>query len=178
MDDRQPRREHEGGDVLDEITAELAAQEEEDRPPAGGPRHQVAAALAVLALGVFGAVRSLDYGLGRLTQPGPGLWPFVVSSLVVLVSLGLLAWGRRLTDAEMFTRSSVLPAIGVVTFLVLAALLPVIGFEIPAFLLAVVWLRFLGGETWRSTVLVATGTVVAFYLVFVVALSIPMPRLI
>lgn len=173
-DTRAPR----DGDILDEIKAELDAQDEEERPPAGGPVQQVVAALVVLALGIFGAVRSLDYGLGRLTQPGPGLWPFVVSSLIVLISLGLLVWGRRLTDTEVFTRSSALPAIGVVTFVALAALLPVIGFEIPAFLLAVVWLRFLGGETWRSTVLVALGTVAAFYLVFVVALSIPMPRLI
>lgn len=178
MDEPHTRTPRDDGDILDEMRAELEAQEDEERPPPGGPVQQVVAALVVLALGLFGAVRSLDYGLGRLTQPGPGLWPFVVSSLIVVVSLGLLVWGRQLTDAEVFSHHSWQPAIGVVTFLALAALLPVVGFEIPAFLLAVVWLRFLGGETWRSTVLVALGTVVAFYLVFVVALSIPMPRLI
>lgn len=176
MSDKQIEPASGEGDVLDALRAELEDSGDE-RPPAGGPFEQVLAAVVVLAVGIFGATRSLSYGLGELTQPGPGLWPFVVSVLIVVLAIALLVWGRELADAEAFTRSSAQPLIGVMTFVALAALMPVVGFEIPSFLLAVVWLRFLGGESWRSTLLVAAGTVAAFYLVFVIGLSIPMPRL-
>jgi hypothetical protein len=38
-------------------------------------------------------------------------------------------------------------------------------------------LRFLGGESWRSTVVVSLGTVLAFYLLFLYALRIPLPHM-
>lgn len=164
-------------DLLEQLQEEVARDLAEERPPAGGPVHQAVAALVGVALGLVGAYLAWSYGLGSLEQPGAGLWPFAVSVLVVLLSLLLLVVGRRLDDAEAFTRSSLLPAVGAVTFLGMALLLPVIGFEIPTFLLAVVWLRFLGGETWRSTVVVALGTTVAFYLLFLYGLSIPLPHL-
>jgi hypothetical protein len=59
----------------------------------------------------------------------------------------------------------------------LGVLIPLIGFELPALALCVVWLRFLGGETWRSTAVVSVVTVAAFYLLFLYALNIPLPHL-
>ena len=56
-------------------------------------------------------------------------------------------------------------------------LIPVIGFEIPAALLAFVWLRFLGQESWRSSIVTTLAVVVAFYLIFVAALAVPIPHL-
>ena len=164
-------------DLLEELRAEVAHDLEEERPPSGGPAYQVVAALVGVALGVTGIVMSLGYGLGSLSEPGAGLWPFATSVLITGLSLLLLLVGRGLDDAEAFTRSSLLPLAGAATFLVMAFLLPVIGFEIPSFLLCLVWLRFLGGETWRSTVVVALVTTVAFYLLFLYGLSIPLPHL-
>ncbi len=89
----------------------------------------------------------------------------------------LLVIGRRLTDSEQFSRSSILPLVGLLTFVGFALLLPVIGFEIPALLLSIVWLRFLGGESWRSTIVVSVGTVAAFYALFLYGLGIPLPHL-
>jgi hypothetical protein len=40
-----------------------------------------------------------------------------------------------------------------------------------------VWLRFLGGESWRSTISVSVGTVAAFYALFLYGLGIPLPHL-
>ena len=56
-------------------------------------------------------------------------------------------------------------------------LMPFVGFEIPALLMCAVWLRYLGGETWRSTVVVSVATVAAFYLLFLYGLRIPLPHL-
>lgn len=164
-------------DILDEIQAEVARELEEERPPAGGPAYQVVGALVGLALGVAGAILANGYGLGSLREPGPGLWPFIVSVVIVAMSAALLVVGRRLTDSEAFTHSSWQPAIGVVTFVVLAYLMPVIGFEIPSLALCIVWLRFLGGESWRSTLVIGVVTTAAFYLLFLYGLRIPLPHL-
>jgi hypothetical protein len=166
------------GDILAEIEAEVAQELEEERPPAGGPAYQVLGALVGLAVGVCGAVLAYGYGLGSLREPGPGLWPFLVSVLIAGLSAVLLLVGRSLTDSEAFTRSSVLPLIGAVTFVAFGLMMPLTGFEIPAVLLCVVWLKFLGGESWRNTVVISVVTVAVFYLLFLYALRIPLPHLI
>jgi putative tricarboxylic transport membrane protein len=163
-------------EVFDEeaLRAELA----EDRPPHAGPWSQLGAAVVTGLIGVAGVVGSLGLGLGQLTAPGPGLWPFVVSVVITTLSVVLALTGRRGTDTEKFSRASVMTAIAVLTLVLLAFLLPLIGFEIPSLLLTFVWLRFLGKESWRSSIAISVGTVVAFYLLFVVLLQIPLPRLI
>ncbi len=70
------------------------------------------------------------------------------------------------------------PAVAVLTLVLLGVALPLIGFEIPSLLLTFVWLRFLGKESWRSSIVISVGTVVAFYVLFVLLLQIPLPRLI
>ncbi|GAA1573086.1 tripartite tricarboxylate transporter TctB family protein [Kribbella hippodromi] len=156
----------------------LRAEQAEDRPPHAGPWSQLGAAIVAGLIGAGGLAGSLALGLGQLTQPGPGLWPFVVSVVVTVLSVVLALTGRHGTDTEKFSRASVLTAVAVVSLVLFAVLLPVIGFEIPSLLLAFVWLRFLGKESWLSSVVISVGTVAAFYALFVLLLQIPLPRLI
>jgi hypothetical protein len=101
-----------------------------------------------------------------------------VSVVIAALSAVLLVTGRTLTDSEAFTRSSVLPLVGAITFVAFGLLMPVTGFEIPGLVLCVIWLRFLGGESWRNTVVISLVTVAAFYLLFLYGLRIPLPHLI
>ena len=164
-------------DILAELQAEVARDLAEERPPAGGPAYQLVAAAVVVALGIGAAVLAYGYGLGSLRRPGPGLWPFAVSVLIVVLSVLLLVVGRNLDDAERFTKASYLVLVGSATFIGLGLLMPTIGFEIPAIALCIVWLRFLGGETWRSTIVIALVTTAAFYLLFLYGLKISLPHL-
>ena len=164
-------------DILAELQAEVAQDLADERPPAGGPAYQIVAALVVLAIGIGGAYLAYGYGLGSLRRPGPGLWPFAVSVLIALLAIMLLVVGRHLDDAEKFTKASLLVLAGGATFVGLGLLLPTLGFEIPAILLGIVWLRFLGGESWRSTIVISVATTAAFYLLFLYALKIPLPHL-
>jgi hypothetical protein len=164
-------------DILAELQAEVAQELADERPPAGGPAYQVVAALVALAIGIGAAVLAYGYGLGSLRRPGPGLWPFAVSVLIALLAIMLLVVGRHLDDAEKFTRASLLVLAGGATFIGLGLLLPTIGFEIPAILLGIVWLRFLGGESWRSTIVISVATTAAFYVLFLYVLKIPLPHL-
>ena len=164
-------------DILAELQAEVAQELADERPPAGGPAYQVVSALVVLAIGIGGAYLAYGYGLGSLRRPGPGLWPFAVSFLIAALAIMLLVVGRHLDDAEKFTRASLLVLAGGATFVGLGLMLPTLGFEIPAILLGIVWLRFLGGESWRSTIVISVATTAAFYLLFLYVLKIPLPHL-
>ena len=90
-------------------------------------------------------------GLGTPAAPQPGLWPFMISCVMVVLGLFQLIIGRHNRDAEKFTRMSMAPLTGLVTLAAMVALMPAIGFELPALVLCIIWMRFLGGETWRST---------------------------
>lgn len=163
-------------EVVDQ--AALRAELEEDRPPHAGPWSQLGAAVVAGLIGVAGVVGSLKLGLGQLTAPGPGLWPFVVSVLITVLSVLLALVGRGGTDTEKFSGASVLTAIAVLTLVLFAFALPLIGFEIPSLLLTFVWLRFLGRLPWGLSGVISLGTVVAFYVLFVLLLQIPLPRLV
>ncbi|GAA4715461.1 Tripartite tricarboxylate transporter TctB family protein [Promicromonospora umidemergens] len=149
----------------------------DDVPPPAGPVANLAACLTTAAVGVAGAVAAVALGLGTPAQPGAGLWPLAVSVAVVVLSLAQVLIGRRGGDGEKFSRYSWLSLVGLATLLGLVALLPVIGFEIPSLLLSVVWMKFLGGETWRSALLYSALVVGVLYAVFVGALGTNVPHL-
>ncbi|CAN5486207.1 tripartite tricarboxylate transporter TctB family protein [soil metagenome] len=164
-------------DVLAELESEVAHELEEERPPAGGPGYQIVVGLIGLGLGTGAAILSSVYGLGSLREPGPGTWPFIVAILIAALSALLLVVGRNLQDTEKFSHTSLLPATGAVTFIAFGLLMPVTGFELPALALCVIWLRFLGRESWRNTIVISLGTVTVFYLLFLYGLRIPLPHL-
>ena len=166
-----------GGFDLEEAIHQVEAEEHEGRPPATGTLGNLVVAAAVVALGVAAVVGSLGLDVGSAAAPEAGTWPLMVSAVVVVLGLALLAVARRTADAERFTRTSWLVLAGLVTMVVFVVVLPVIGFEIPAALLAFAWLRFLGHEGWRTSIVTSLAVVVAFYLIFVAALSVPIPHL-
>ena len=162
----------------DDLTPEqLAAQWEEEKPPAAGALANAASSLVVLGVGIGAVVLSVMMGLGTPASPQPGLWPFLISCVMVALGLFQLIAGRRNRDAEKFTRMSTAPLTGLVTLAAMVALMPLIGFELPALVLCVIWMRFLGGETWRSTLVVSASVVIAFYGIFVLALGTSIPHL-
>ncbi|MEV0152229.1 tripartite tricarboxylate transporter TctB family protein [Micromonospora sp. NPDC050686] len=162
---------------LGEAIHQVEEVEHEGRPPAAGTLSSVLTAAAVVALGVATLVGSARLGLGSARGPESGTWPLLVSAVLVVLGLGLLATAKKTTDAERFSPASWLVAAGLATMVVFVAVIQTIGFEIPATLLAFVWLRFLGREGWRTSIVTSLAVVVAFYLVFVAALSVPIPHL-
>jgi putative tricarboxylic transport membrane protein len=151
--------------------------EHEFRPPVAGRVTDVVVGIAVVGLGVAALLGSLALGVGSARTPGTGTWPLLVSIVLVVLGLGLLALTGRTRDAERFTRASWLVLAGLATMVAFVAVVGVIGFEIPAALLMFVWLKFLGGEAWRTSIITSLATVVAFYVVFVGLLAVPIPHM-
>ncbi|WP_228282641.1 tripartite tricarboxylate transporter TctB family protein [Brevibacterium atlanticum] len=160
-----------------ETPEELLALWEEEAPEPGGGIANLVACAFTLVFGIVGMVLSWNLSLGSLTDPAPGFFPFVVSLITAVLSAAQIVLGRRGGDGEKFNRYSVTVVWGVISLLVFVTALPLIGFEIPALLLAFVWMKWLGGESWRSAGLYSVLTVAAFYLIFVVALRTQLPHL-
>lgn len=156
---------------------ELAAQWEAEKPPAAGPLANVVAALVVIGLGVFALVQSLGQGIGSAAAPEAGTWPFVVSLALIVLGVVLLVVSRNSTDAEKFSSASWAVLLGLATMVGFGLVVPVIGFEVPGVLLAFVWLKVLGREGWRTSIIASLAIVAAFYLIFVALLGTSIPHL-
>jgi hypothetical protein len=165
-------------DPVEPLTAEqLAAEWDEERPPPAGPLANVAAGVVTALLGVAGVALSLSMGIGTPERPEAGMWPLIISLVMAAMSVALLLFGRKTLDAEAFSSSSWQVAAGVGTLIGFVLVIGLTGFEIPTLLLTFIWLRFLGKETWRMSALLSAVVTAAFYLIFVVALSVPIPHL-
>jgi hypothetical protein len=162
---------------LSDALHEVEEAEHEYRPPVAGRVTDVVVGIAVVGLGVAALLGSLALGVGSARTPGTGTWPLLVSIVLVALGLGLLALTGRTRDAERFTGSSRLVLAALATMIGFVAVVGVIGFEIPATLLMFVWLRFLGRESWRMSIITSLATVVAFYVVFVGLLAVPIPHM-
>lgn len=152
-------------------------EEDEEPPKPLGPWANTAVALTVIALGAAGIAGSWALGPGTPADPGSGTWPLLVSVAIAALGVALLGLARRTADTEVFSASSWKVLAGVATMVGFVAVVGVIGFEIPSALLAFVWLRFLGGESWRLSAIASVLIVVAFYVVFVGLLAVPIPHL-
>jgi len=144
--------------------------------PAGWVANLVVA-LLVTGAGVGVVVAAAGQGLGSASAPGPGTLPFLLGLVLLAlgVVLGLRCRGQR--DAERFDRRSVVVVAAAGTLVAYVVLVPRLGFEIPSVLMALVWLRFIGRESWRLSVVVSVVTVACFYALFVGALAVPLPHL-
>ena len=134
-----------------------------------------AGALTALAVGLLAGWQARRLGVGSLTDPGPGLWPLIVS--VVLVLTGAAVALRPGDDAEPIGREAWIVVLGCVSLVAYTLLIEVIGFEIPTIALLVFWLKVLGEEPWRTSLTVAVGATVAVYAVFILALGVALPHL-
>ncbi|WDZ88657.1 tripartite tricarboxylate transporter TctB family protein [Nocardiopsis sp. HUAS JQ3] len=152
-------------------------EDDEEPPKPLGPWANTAVALTVVALGAAGIAGSWALGPGTPADPGSGTWPLLVSVAIAALGVALLGLARRTADTEVFSASSWKVLAGVATMVGFVSVVGVIGFEIPSALLAFVWLRFLGGESWRLSAIASVLIVVAFYVVFVGLLAVPIPHL-
>lgn len=131
--------------------------------------------IAPLLLGVVCLFYSYSLSLGRITNPGPGLWPFTVSAVIVVASLVLLITERS-EDYERFTGKTWLVVAGALSTGVFIYLFQWFGFIVPAFLTLVFWLRYLGKESWKMGFGLAALVTAVFYVLFAILLGIPLPE--
>ena len=131
-----------------------------------------------LLLGMLLLVFSYRLSLGSITDPGPGLWPFLVSGAMISAAVALLLTERDGGDYEPLTNHLWLIGLGLVSLGCFIVLLGLVGFTVSSLLILIFWLRFLGEESWWSTLIVSVLSTVGFYLLFIVLLGVPLPEII
>ena len=131
--------------------------------------------LIPLLVGGYALWKAYGLGLGELTNPGPGLWPFGVSLLVVAVCLILLVIDDP-DDYESWTLGTARIVGGLFSLGVFIVLFEALGFLIPAVLMLLLWLKLFGDESWRWAVPLAAGGALGLYLLFVTGLGVPFPE--
>lgn len=151
--------------------------EVEENPPdtaARGSRDWASGAvLAVLA--TFAMVMSWQLGLTRGDSPGPGLWPFLCGGLLLACAAGVALGpvpAPEDPDTE-FRPVLLISAVGLMfAFIVLLTTLGVVTATV---VVGFTWLRFIAAETWRLSIALALAVGLIVYMVFIVALDIPLP---
>jgi putative tricarboxylic transport membrane protein len=151
--------------------------EVEERAERGGVVTAALGALVPLIFGVFGLIVALGLGVGSLSAPGAGLWPLVISLVMITAAGTALVRAKHDEDVEAFDGGILTVVFSVGSLLAYAALLPVIGFEIPTVLLLFFWIKILGKEGWRPAVTVSIVATVVVYVLFVLLLAVPIPHL-
>lgn len=138
-------------------------------------------AIVALAMGMlfmasaYQLFSSGSASLGEFTQPGPGTWPLLVSGVMVASSVIVLLTERG-EDVEAFTGRIKLIGLGFASLALFVVLFPYLGFILPGFLTLAFWLRYLGGESWRMTLLLSVLLTAILYVLFVPLLGVPFPE--
>lgn len=118
-------------------------------------------------------------GLG----PGGGAWPFWLGLGMLLCCLTTLwRWLRRVTPESRSLAAFIdhdglgLVAFNVVGLLIMLLLIHVIGTYFALFLFLIVFVRFVGGHSWATTISLAIALPVASFFFFEGALKILLPK--
>jgi putative tricarboxylic transport membrane protein len=130
--------------------------------------------IVALAVSVFFVASAYQLSLGSLTEPRPGLWPFLVGLAMAASSVALFFTDDR-EDYQRVTgrfRFIIFGLLSLAAFIVAFAFL---GFILPGFLTFVFWLRFLGEEPWGRALGLAALFTALFYILFVLLLGVPFP---
>lgn len=136
--------------------------------------------LFFLCISIIYLVFSLQMPIGQLSQPGPGLMPFSLGVIMVLVSLGNLLRCLNLPklnafesiNREAYVRISLL----IVGLILYCVLLPLLGFFFVTFFFEIAYMKLFGVTRWRTMISVAIAVTLVTFFFFDIYLQIPFPR--
>ena len=126
-----------------------------------------------IGVSLFIVVLSYKLGLGGLHNPGPGLWPFILGILLLIISLYLLlrhlfrmgAKGETVKEEQgqiSFWRISLV----LVLLFAYSLLLEKLGYLIATFMLLSILSKSMGSKKWTSVLIGSVLTVLVTYFVF------------
>lgn len=119
---------------------------------------------ALVVVGVYVLVSSIELGLWTTLGPGPGMFPFAMGVLLVAMSVVWLFQELRNPSETPGGVDGRLVIAVVVSLAVLAALLDLLGFQLSMFAFLLYHLKVRGRRGWLSSLIISlAGSVGAFY---------------
>ena len=138
-------------------------------PPGTGKTARVAPTVlagigAFAAVGVYVLVSSISLGLRSSLGPGPGLCPFAMGAVLAAGARRWLLQGLRNPSETAAGVDRGLVIAVVVSLVLLAAVMDLIGFQLSMFAFLLYHLKVRGRRTWVSSLIIAVaGSFGAFY---------------
>jgi putative tricarboxylic transport membrane protein len=139
------------------------------------------ACLIWLGVGGFFSVGSIKYGVGSLSEPGPGFFPLFAGLLLSLAAIGHLA--QLILKPSISTSGGTLWAearwgrgVAVVAGLILYAFtVDFLGYVIATFLLMLVFFSLYDWKRWKVALIGSLAVISVTYIVFSVWLKVQFP---
>jgi hypothetical protein len=156
--------------------------EEKSRLGVSSPGKGLLSAVWIL-IGILVTVESFRLGIGRIEKPGPGMMPFLLGIILVLLSLRLLlsdtlrkGGGGKTGETSIWAGVNFWRMGGVMLSLVgYGILLEKLGFALTTACSLFVLFKFVGSEGWRRALILTCLTVIFAHLLFVTLLRMEMP---
>ena len=143
--------------------------------------HQTAA-VGFFALGVYVVVTAPVLGLWGALGPGPGLFPFLLSLMMMPLAV---AWFLRVTfsglradeDVPFFADRPGAIRVGILVggLICLGLLLPLLGYQLTAFVLVLLFLAIEWPHHWIASLIIAVAGSFGLYHLFVNLLHVRLP---
>ncbi len=134
------------------------------------------------ALGAYTGWHSIGFGLGVLSEPGAGFFPFIGALLIFLCGVGIAVKGLRQAPAMRAVGEAAKLSFGgwklwacIAALIVYTILLPVLGFAPSTFLILLGLGRLDRESTWAGAVMIALAGSAGFWLVFARGLAVNFP---
>lgn len=142
---------------------------------ASRPRTDIWAGLLIALFGALGVWFSLDMRLGSAISMGPGYFPLLVFSCIVV--LGLIIAAKGVKGANVDFRRPLWRPILIISLALLAfwALIETFGFVVASTALMLISIKAQDKLNWRQGLVFAAITVTLASLLFVYALGLPFP---
>ena len=132
-------------------------------------------AVVFIALGLFVIIKTQQMQIGSFTEPGPGLYPLLVGAVLFVLSCFSLFVSGADTEPDRTARSRYVYLV-LVILVAFRLLLPLVGYTGAVSFLFVVLLKFVAGQKWPFSLILAGVFTAATYLVFVQWLAIVFPK--
>jgi putative tricarboxylic transport membrane protein len=146
-------------------------------------RRDTAAGIVVLLIGVVFLVYNLNYTLGQLANPGPGVFPLMVGGVWVVLAVWHLASVLRkhkapareaLQESKTKGRTKALFMIAALVFYLL--IVKWAGFYVTTFLFVVICSKLAGAREWVRPLALSIGINLFCYLLFGMWLKLSFPK--
>lgn len=140
----------------------------------------------LVLLGIAYLIYNTQYPLGTLARPGPGIFPLILGSMVVLLASAQVIWAfwqrpkakvnGTINGAQEGATNERRPWLMSIIIAAYIAFLNLLGFYTCTFLLVIAGSRLMGARDWTRPVALAVGVLIFCYFLFDMWLRLPLPR--
>ncbi|HWP58149.1 MAG TPA: tripartite tricarboxylate transporter TctB family protein [Candidatus Acidoferrales bacterium] len=135
----------------------------------------LAGAACLLALGGFILFKALDLAYTSDVGPGPGFLPFWLGAVIAGLSLLLIFTAARKRPRAVQSRVKIRSLVSWLAIMIGIGLLPALGFYVSFAILTAFFVFAMENRPVAVALAVAAASGLGFYLIFSLALGVPMP---